>query len=100
MSTYGKWYSNLRGTVINWVTIFRLASHVEDSNKLPVLIFPEGTCINNTWEQLSDQRSQLIYDQGNKDHWSHHWLDIDVKGQSNLLITNTRKELIEEKYYY
>ncbi|CAG5124294.1 unnamed protein product [Candidula unifasciata] len=26
----------------------RLKSHIEDENKLPVLIFPEGTCINNT----------------------------------------------------
>ena len=27
---------------------FRLKAHVQDQNKLPVLIFPEGTCINNT----------------------------------------------------
>ena len=27
---------------------FRLKDHVEDPNKLPILIFPEGTCINNT----------------------------------------------------
>ncbi|XP_033102868.1 glycerol-3-phosphate acyltransferase 4-like isoform X2 [Anneissia japonica] len=26
----------------------RLKEHVEDSRKLPMLIFPEGTCINNT----------------------------------------------------
>lgn len=26
----------------------RLREHVEDKNKLPILIFPEGTCINNT----------------------------------------------------
>lgn len=26
----------------------RLKSHVEDPNKPPILIFPEGTCINNT----------------------------------------------------
>ncbi|XP_059173268.1 glycerol-3-phosphate acyltransferase 4-like [Physella acuta] len=26
----------------------RLKSHIEDKNKLPILIFPEGTCINNT----------------------------------------------------
>ena len=26
----------------------RLRDHVEDPNKLPILIFPEGTCINNT----------------------------------------------------
>jgi glycerol-3-phosphate O-acyltransferase 3/4 len=26
----------------------RLREHIEDVNKLPVLIFPEGTCINNT----------------------------------------------------
>ncbi|XP_074640334.1 glycerol-3-phosphate acyltransferase 3-like [Tubulanus polymorphus] len=26
----------------------RLRNHVEDKNKLPILIFPEGTCINNT----------------------------------------------------
>jgi len=26
----------------------RLREHVEDCNKLPILIFPEGTCINNT----------------------------------------------------
>ena len=28
--------------------MFRLKEHVEDPNKLPILIFPEGTCINNT----------------------------------------------------
>ncbi|KAF5888659.1 glycerol-3-phosphate acyltransferase 3, partial [Clarias magur] len=26
----------------------RLRNHVNDKNKLPILIFPEGTCINNT----------------------------------------------------
>ncbi|MGH0169290.1 UNVERIFIED_CONTAM: hypothetical protein FKN15_059996 [Acipenser sinensis] len=26
----------------------RLSDHVEDKTKLPILIFPEGTCINNT----------------------------------------------------
>ncbi|XGW32885.1 hypothetical protein V3C99_017416 [Haemonchus contortus] len=26
----------------------RLREHVEDENKLPIIIFPEGTCINNT----------------------------------------------------
>ncbi|XP_023210380.1 glycerol-3-phosphate acyltransferase 4-like [Centruroides sculpturatus] len=26
----------------------RLKQHIEDPNKLPILIFPEGTCINNT----------------------------------------------------
>ena len=26
----------------------RLKEHVEDPDKLPILIFPEGTCINNT----------------------------------------------------
>ncbi|KAF0312915.1 Glycerol-3-phosphate acyltransferase 3 [Amphibalanus amphitrite] len=26
----------------------RLKEHVDDPNKLPILIFPEGTCINNT----------------------------------------------------
>lgn len=26
----------------------RLREHVEDPNKLPILIFPEGTCINNS----------------------------------------------------
>lgn len=28
--------------------LFRLKEHVEDENKLPIIIFPEGTCINNT----------------------------------------------------
>ncbi|VDN60507.1 unnamed protein product [Dracunculus medinensis] len=28
--------------------IQRLQDHVDDPNKLPILIFPEGTCINNT----------------------------------------------------
>lgn len=27
---------------------FKLKEHVEDPDKLPILIFPEGTCINNT----------------------------------------------------
>ena len=26
----------------------RLREHVEDPDKMPILIFPEGTCINNT----------------------------------------------------
>uniref|UniRef100_A0A915ENF8 Phospholipid/glycerol acyltransferase domain-containing protein n=1 Tax=Ditylenchus dipsaci TaxID=166011 RepID=A0A915ENF8_9BILA len=30
----------------------RLKEHVEDPNKLPILIFPEGTCINNTGVML------------------------------------------------
>jgi len=30
------------------VVFRRLKEHVEDPNKLPILIFPEGTCINNT----------------------------------------------------
>jgi glycerol-3-phosphate O-acyltransferase 3/4 len=29
-------------------TFFRLKEHVDDHTKLPILIFPEGTCINNT----------------------------------------------------
>ena len=28
--------------------VFRLREHVEDPETLPILIFPEGTCINNT----------------------------------------------------
>lgn len=27
---------------------FRLKQHVNDPNNPPILIFPEGTCINNT----------------------------------------------------
>ena len=30
------------------LVIDRLKSHVQDPEKLPILIFPEGTCINNT----------------------------------------------------
>jgi 1-acyl-sn-glycerol-3-phosphate acyltransferase len=30
------------------MAVCRLKEHVEDPNKLPILIFPEGTCINNT----------------------------------------------------
>ncbi|TRY77199.1 hypothetical protein TCAL_00082 [Tigriopus californicus] len=30
------------------IVVQRLKEHVEDPNKLPILIFPEGTCINNT----------------------------------------------------
>ena len=35
----------------NWLRIIvgiRLREHVEDPETLPILIFPEGTCINNT----------------------------------------------------
>jgi len=32
----------------NKTLTFRLKAHVEDPTKLPILIFPEGTCINNT----------------------------------------------------
>lgn len=28
--------------------VFRMREHVNDENKLPIIIFPEGTCINNT----------------------------------------------------
>jgi len=31
-----------------WLADCRLKSHVQDVTKFPVLIFPEGTCINNT----------------------------------------------------
>jgi len=38
-----------RGESKDRVHVFnRLKEHVEDPNKLPILIFPEGTCINNT----------------------------------------------------
>ncbi len=30
------------------IILCRLKEHVEDPTKLPILIFPEGTCINNT----------------------------------------------------
>nr|XP_040572930.1 glycerol-3-phosphate acyltransferase 3-like isoform X1 [Lepeophtheirus salmonis] len=30
------------------IVVKRLSEHVNDSKKLPILIFPEGTCINNT----------------------------------------------------
>jgi len=29
-------------------TFLRLQEHVKDPSKMPILIFPEGTCINNT----------------------------------------------------
>ena len=33
---------------ISVATLSRLKEHVDDPTKLPILIFPEGTCINNT----------------------------------------------------
>merc|ERR1712113_293248 len=30
------------------LVVQRLREHVEDPDRLPILIFPEGTCINNT----------------------------------------------------
>jgi 1-acyl-sn-glycerol-3-phosphate acyltransferase len=35
---------------MNRIVMFwnRLKEHVDDPDKLPILIFPEGTCINNT----------------------------------------------------
>lgn len=30
------------------MSIFRLQKHVSDPDNPPILIFPEGTCINNT----------------------------------------------------
>lgn len=33
---------------LNYLFISRLKAHVADKTKLPILIFPEGTCINNT----------------------------------------------------
>ncbi|KAH9488026.1 Glycerol-3-phosphate acyltransferase 4 [Bulinus truncatus] len=43
----------------------RLKAHIEDKNKLPVLIFPEGTCINNTsvmmFKKGSFEVSSTIY---------------------------------------
>lgn len=30
------------------IFFFRLREHVSDPNNPPILIFPEGTCINNT----------------------------------------------------
>ncbi len=40
--------ANLRFKYYQLSILFRLKDHVEDPNKLPILIFPEGTCINNT----------------------------------------------------
>ncbi|VDM61934.1 unnamed protein product, partial [Angiostrongylus costaricensis] len=37
-----------RGEAADRRKVFRLKEHVEDENKLPIIIFPEGTCINNT----------------------------------------------------
>ena len=34
--------------ICSLLTDLRLKEHVEDPDKLPILIFPEGTCINNT----------------------------------------------------
>ena len=34
--------------LLNRFDLFRLKEHVDDPTKLPILIFPEGTCINNT----------------------------------------------------
>lgn len=33
---------------LNLYSLNRLKEHVDDPDKLPILIFPEGTCINNT----------------------------------------------------
>lgn len=34
--------------LIKVLNVFRLKEHVDDPLKLPILVFPEGTCINNT----------------------------------------------------
>lgn len=43
----------------------RMREHVEDPNKLPIIIFPEGTCINNTsvmmFKKGSFEISSTIY---------------------------------------
>lgn len=41
-----KWQIN--SLMFNFVSYFRLKKHVSDPNNPPILIFPEGTCINNT----------------------------------------------------
>ncbi|KAK7010408.1 glycerol-3-phosphate acyltransferase 3-like isoform X1 [Biomphalaria glabrata] len=72
----------------------RLKSHIEDKNKLPVLIFPEGTCINNTsvmmFKKGSFEVSSVIYPvaikydprfgdafwNSSKHNWTQHLLQI------------------------
>ena len=43
----------------------KLREHVEDRNKLPVLIFPEGTCINNSavmmFKKGSFEAADVVY---------------------------------------
>lgn len=41
-----------------------LREHVEDENKLPILIFPEGTCINNTSVMLFKKGSFEVGKEG------------------------------------
>jgi glycerol-3-phosphate O-acyltransferase 3/4 len=72
----------------------RLKSHIGDKNKLPVLIFPEGTCINNTsvmmFKKGSFEVSDTIYPvaikydarfgdafwNSSKQSWLQHLLEI------------------------
>ncbi|CAL1525957.1 unnamed protein product [Lymnaea stagnalis] len=72
----------------------RLKSHIEDKNKLPILIFPEGTCINNTsvmmFKKGSFEVSSTIYPvaikydprfgdafwNSSKHNWTQHLLQI------------------------
>lgn len=42
------WVCNLKNLKILIYIFLRLKEHVDDPDKLPILIFPEGTCINNT----------------------------------------------------
>lgn len=41
------WF-NRADTNDRFAVLRKLKEHIEDKNKLPILIFPEGTCINNT----------------------------------------------------
>ena len=43
-------FPEVAASFMNLIVMFwnRLKEHVDDPDKLPILIFPEGTCINNT----------------------------------------------------
>lgn len=54
---YLKRFINLR-----FIIFFRLRDHVNQPDKLPILIFPEGTCINNTSVMMFKKGSfEVVY---------------------------------------
>lgn len=58
-------------------TAARMKKHVDNPNNLPILIFPEGTCVNNT--------SVMMFKKGSFEVDGKYFIDSEVAEQVSTL---------------